>query len=231
MAADVWMIDRQILSVRDLHGLGIPADPPRTIRWCEPTDAALVLGSAQKAADVDVARLHAADLDLVRRKSGGGAVLVEPGDMLWVDVIVPKGDPLWSDDVGRAFSWLGDVWRRTLEVVGCENVTVHEGAMVTTEWSRTICFAGLGPGECLVDGKKVVGISQKRTRAGALFQCSLLLRFDPVRIVSLFDLPASSDADAVDALRRTVGSVDVAAAAIESAFTKSLEKTGFLSPQ
>jgi lipoate-protein ligase A len=43
--------------------------------------------------------------------------------------------------------------------------------MVRTEWSELVCFAGLGPGEVTVGGRKVVGISQRRTRDAARFQC------------------------------------------------------------
>ena len=50
-----------------------------------------------------------------------------------------------------------------------------------------MCFAGLGPGEVTVDGRKVVGISQRRTRAAARFQCVVLERWDPDAVVALLD--------------------------------------------
>ena len=37
----------------------------------------------------------------------------------------------------------------------------------------------------LVDGRKVVGISQRRTRAGALFQCAALTRWNPAHTLAL----------------------------------------------
>jgi lipoate-protein ligase A len=105
-----WQFERHEKPVRELHSLGVPDHPTRTLRWCVPSDGALVLGSAQDERDVDAEALSIAGLDLVRRKSGGGAVLVEPGAIVWADVILPKGDSLWLDDVGRAFHWLGEVW-------------------------------------------------------------------------------------------------------------------------
>lgn len=45
--------------------------------------------------------------------------------------------------------------------------------MVSSPLATVVCFAGLAPGEVTVDGAKVVGISQRRTRAGARFQCSV----------------------------------------------------------
>jgi lipoate-protein ligase A len=57
--------------------------------------------------------------------------------------------------------------------------------MRPSAWSGRICFAGLGPGEVTVNGRKVVGVSQRRTRKGALFQTAALLRWDPGRLVDL----------------------------------------------
>ena len=139
----------------------------------EPISAAVVLGSTQSDAVV------APGTPAVRRRSGGGAVLMEPGGLVWVDVFVPADDPLWERDVGRAFGWLGAAWAAA---VGGAAVA-HAGPLVTTPWSRLVCFAGLGPGEVTVDGVKVVGISQRRTRAGALFQCAALREWRPDRLL------------------------------------------------
>ena len=112
-------------------------------------------------------------------------MLVEPGGLLWVDVLVPAGDPLWEVDVGRAFGWLGRAWAGALADTGVEGgVRAHEGPLVTTAWSPLVCFAGLGPGEVTVDGAKVVGLCQRRTRAGALFQCAALLDWQPARLLA-----------------------------------------------
>ncbi len=155
----------------------------RPLPWCS--------ASAQPDADVRAG----IDIDVVRRRSGGGAVLVVPGEVLWIDVIVPSGDPLWADDVGRAFHWLGDVWAAALAERGIEG-EVHKGPLVRTPWSAAVCFAGLGPGEVTVDGKKVVGISQRRTRAAARFQCAALGRWDPGGLAALLvDVPASELAE------------------------------------
>jgi lipoate-protein ligase A len=128
------------------------------------------------------------DIDVVRRRSGGGAVLVEPGDIVWIDVVVPRGDELWDDDVGRAFWWLGDLWARTLASLGVPDPQVHRGPLVTTPLSPLVCFAGLGPGEVTVDGRKAVGIAQRRTREGALFQCAVPLAWNRERLAELLGL-------------------------------------------
>lgn len=164
------------------------------------TRPALVLGSTQPDADVDLDRARQAGVDVVRRRSGGGAVLVVPDHVVWVEVAVPAGDPLWEDDVGRASWWLGDVWAEALSSLGFGRPEVHRGSPVTTPWSRTICFAGLGPGEATVDGGKVLGLSQRRTRAGAVFHCAVPLRLDGPVLVELLAFDSRRRGQALAAL-------------------------------
>ncbi|HVE45579.1 MAG TPA: hypothetical protein VNA57_02365 [Acidimicrobiales bacterium] len=159
------------------------------------TAPALVLGSTQSATDVDVAAAEAAGVEVARRRSGGGAVLVGPGRMVWVDVVVPAGDPLWQPDVGRAFWWLGEVWASALATLGATGATVHRGPLVSSPWSRMVCFAGLGAGEVTAaGGGKIVGIAQRRARHGALFQCAVPLAWDPSAMPPLLALDAAGRA-------------------------------------
>ncbi|HZQ29045.1 MAG TPA: hypothetical protein VFA94_15215 [Acidimicrobiales bacterium] len=176
---------------------------------CTVDAPALVLGSTQPWTDARAG----SGLDVVRRHSGGGAVLVEPGGVAWVDVFLPAGDPLWSDDVGQAFWWLGDAWAAALASLGMDGLSVHRGGLISTRWSRMVCFAGLGAGE-VTDGAgaKLVGMAQRRTRAGALFQCAVPLRWDVERLVAALDIPASAARDLVHVaqpLPEGVGAGDV----------------------
>jgi lipoate-protein ligase A len=153
---------------------------------------ALVLGSRQPL-------IEATDVEVVRRRSGGGAVYVEPSGTLWVDVVVPRGDTLWDDDVSRATYWLGEAWAAAIG----DRADVHRGPMVRTEWSDLVCFAGLGPGEVTVDGRKVVGISQRRTRDAARFQCVAYEIWDAALVLDLLGIDARIDAAGVGVGRRT----------------------------
>jgi lipoate---protein ligase len=178
-------------SAAELHAR--PFDPPatRTVLVLEVVRPALVLGSTQDDAIVDVDAAGRLGVDIARRHSGGGAVLLQPGAALWVDVEIPRDDPLWDDDVGRATWWLGDAWHRAL---GLDGLAVHRGALVRTPGSELVCFAGLGPGEVTTaTGAKVVGIAQRRTRAGARFQCAVPLAWDAATLAAL--IPAAAGLD------------------------------------
>lgn len=176
----------------------------------EPTAPVVVLGSTQPESVV------APGVAWVRRRTGGGAVLVEPGGLLWVDVLVPAGDPLWDADVGRAFLWLGRVWAGALGDCGVEGAEVYRGPLRTTRWSPLVCFAGLGPGEVTVAGAKVVGLCQRRTRAGALFQGAALLDWRPGRLLERLGL------DDAPELAGVARALDVDPAALTAAFLDRL---------
>jgi lipoate---protein ligase len=190
-----WQVERATGSAADFHARDLPADPVRTVSVLEVDRPALVLGSTQPAADVDGEALRAAGVELVRRHSGGGAVLLVPGESLWVEAVLPRGDPLWDEDVGRSFGWLGRVWVEALADLGVD-ARAHAGPLSCTAWSRRVCFGGVGSGEVTVEGRKAVGIAQRRRRPGARFQCALLRRWSAGEVVALLALPPEERAQA-----------------------------------
>ena len=186
-----WAVHRATGSAATFHQRPLEEPLERTVHVWEVDRPALVLGSAQPDTVVDRGACASAGVEVVRRRSGGGAVLLDPGATVWVDVELPRTDPLWRDDIGRAAWWLGECWAAALGDPGVGGAVVHRGPMVTTEWSPLVCFAGLGPGEVTagLGGPKVLGLSQRRTRAGARFQCAVNLRWESGRLAGLVDLP------------------------------------------
>jgi lipoate---protein ligase len=200
----------------EAHGAAWPPEPVPSVRVVEVTGRAVVLGSTQSAGTVDADAATAAGLEVVRRRSGGGAVLVAPGELVWVDAFVPAGDALWSPDVGRATHWLGRLWAGALHARGVD-AAWHGGGMVAAPWSRLVCFAGLAPGEVRVGGAKVVGLSQRRTREGALFSSAALLRWDPAALLAVLALDPAERQRATEGLAGAAMAVDVPAPDLEAA--------------
>jgi lipoate---protein ligase len=161
--------------------------PEPVAQLIEVEQSLLVLGSRQRAEIVDTDAAARAAVEVVRRRSGGGAVLLHGGRSLWLDVLLPRSDPLWSDDVGLAFHWLGDVWAGALAGLGVP-AEVHRGGLTNTAWGSLVCFGSIGPGEVVIDGRKVVGMSQRRTRAGARFQCLVHDTWQPEELLELLVL-------------------------------------------
>lgn len=175
------MWDRHLVggTVADLHHRDLPLDR-RSVWVMDPTMPTLVFGSAQRDGVIDASAARNYGWETCRRHSGGGLVALDPDDVVWLDVVVPRGDQLWCDDVGAAFEWLGAAWVRALGTLGIEG-EAHAGAPQRAAAGRVVCFAGVGTGEVSVAGAKLVGLSQRRTRLGARFQCLIHLSWQPER--------------------------------------------------
>jgi lipoate-protein ligase A len=205
-----WRIEERVGTAARLHDSWptTVADPDtRAIGVCRVSAPAIVLGSTQPLSVIDTERAEQSGLAVARRRSGGGAVLVTPDDPVWIDAWVPRRDPLWLDDVARAFDWLGDAWGRTLTNLGIAGATVHRGGLAAcTSWSSLVCFGGVGTGEVLdPGGRKMVGISQRRTRHGAWFHSACLRHWDPDPLLDVLVLEAD---------QRLAAHAELAAAAI-----------------
>ena len=182
----MWRFREVRAEVGEFHGIGHPG---RREVWqhCwkdeEDGDAqgALVLGSSQSEEAANADALQKQGLDLVKRQSGGGAVLAVPESLVWIDVFIPRDDPLWEADVGKSALWLGKVWQATLAEFGI-SAEAHRAPYQPGNWGDLVCFAGRAPGEVFVEGKKSVGISQRRTRRGARFQTALARRWNITRL-------------------------------------------------
>jgi lipoate-protein ligase A len=220
--AETWVVEVRRGTAQELHDLE-PPEPVRPTMWvCVPTRRAVVRGSTQRHLELDAAALARSELDVATRRSGGGLVFVDPEATVWIDLVVPRGHHLWHDDVGVAMHWVGETWVRALASLGM-TARVHTGALRRGRWGALVCAASLGPGEVLdAEGRKLVGISQRRTRGWARFQCIAALGPDPV------DLPALVGLDTVEAaalrteLARTTAPLPLARPVVVDAFRAAL---------
>ncbi|MGO9343896.1 MAG: hypothetical protein ACLP6E_15480 [Acidimicrobiales bacterium] len=186
-----WLVERRTGTAAELHEPWPDEDlrADRVVAICDVVGSpTLVLGSSQADPGITGRRIGPTALETARRSSGGGAVLVAPGAQVWVDVWLPRGDGLWDDDIVRSSSWLGSAWSRALADVGVrrEDLAVHSGRLARSSWSDLICFAGVGPGEVCWKNRKLVGLAQRRTRAGARFHT-----MSPLCAVRVSQLPVS----------------------------------------
>ena len=87
---------------------------------------------------------------------------------------------------------------------------------------KMVLSIGCGSGELESElnqrGRKVVGLAQRRTRAGALFQCAALLRWDAAEMARLVGLDSRVAAELAD----IAGPLPVDDAALEAAFLDAL---------
>ena len=193
-----------------------------SVTVCVPRRPAIVLGSHQDESDVDVDIARRLGVDVARRRSGGGAVWLHPDDSVWIDVWVPRADPVWVDDVAISGLFLGDAFAAALVATGAVPpgaATVVRGAFAPGEHGHVICFAGEAPGEVVGPDGKIVGVSQRRDRHGARLQCVLYRRWVPSQWRDL--LTGESARAALDLL--PVHAVDVGVDDLVGALVTSLD--------
>ncbi|MSY79662.1 MAG: hypothetical protein F2694_08440 [Actinobacteria bacterium] len=196
----IW--EREFFSgtAQELHEAEMPP-ARRLVRLNSLTRPAVVLGSAQRAQPAWVNAVEQSGIDLARRRSGGGAVWLAPGEQCWIDLWLPASDPLWISDVAQSSWWLGECWAQALTTLAGHTTAsaagattlqaaapqVHTGPLLDREFAQIACFAGLGSGEVTVNQRKVVGISQRRSRLGARFQCVVYIQWDPEPLLAVLE--------------------------------------------
>jgi lipoate-protein ligase A len=175
-------------SAARFHARSIPEHATAQIWVNHVAGPALVLGSTQRDPSiVDADECKRRGIDIVRRRSGGGAVLLMPAKVTWFDVIIPTGAPGWAQDVHAPMVWLGERFAAACHAASVtETLTVNDNSMVRTEWSNVVCFDGIGPGEVLLEGRKLLGISQRRTRDALRLQCCWYHEVEPDALAGLF---------------------------------------------
>ena len=175
--------------------LSLPAEPPRAAitadeallekapgelrLWLAASPAVVVgLGLHHRLASVvDVERCRAAGVEVVQRRAGGGALLLDQNVMCGA-ICIPA-----TDDVTESYRWLGDALAKA---TNGRRVEVAEArADVAALRARTdhaarllldTCYGALSPHEVVIGHQKVVGLAQIRRRDRALFQFGVLLR-------------------------------------------------------
>ena len=159
----------------DFHAMELPYE--RALWWCNVETPTVILGSTQSLDDVNQKSADESGVLVSRRRSGGGAVFVHPSDSVWIDITISRDDPLWKDDVAQSMLWLGELFVEALSP--WVHAEVFRDTFSNGIDGRVVCFASSSPGEVFIGANKLVGISQRRGRDGARFQCVLYRHWRP----------------------------------------------------
>lgn len=212
-----WTIAHVVADAATVHAGDLAG--PRAVHTIESPGESIVLGSRQSTDVLDLAACADRGVAVATRRSGGGIVHLPESAYVWIDIVIDRADPLWTDDVRASMQWLGATWQRALTELGVGACRVHDGPLTDDPLGNLVCFAGVGPGEVVnAHGAKVVGIAQRRSRDRARFQSMVLRRWDPNAFVGLL---ADKHVDAGE-LGRRVQVVDCDATTIRDAVINSL---------
>lgn len=156
------------------------ASPP-TLRLYSWQPACLSLGYAQPAGDVDTVALQHAGYDLVRRPTGGRAILHV--DELTYSVIGPSSEPRLAGSVLECYQRLSTALLEALRRLGISAAAHKPGGIPpAVKAAGPVCFEVPSNYEITSLGKKLIGSAQARRLGGVLQHGSLPLCGDLTRI-------------------------------------------------
>lgn len=161
-----------------LEAVSEEASPP-TLRFYGWSPPCLTLGRSQPHADADMEACRAAGVDVVRRPSGGQAILHT--DELTYSIALRQADPRAEGGVLEVYRLLSEGLLAGLQRLGVAAVSAagkEDGAVKTS-----ICFETSSAYEIVADGHKLVGSAQWRARGAVLQHGTLPLHGDLARIV------------------------------------------------
>jgi lipoate-protein ligase A len=160
---------------------------PPTIRLYSWLPPCLSLGYAQPLSQVDVHRIRELGWDIVRRPTGGRALL--HADELTYSVTAPLDNPDFSRGVLDSYRHISKGLVTALELLHLPVEIQPEIHLGDDERQQPICFEIPSSYEITVGGKKLLGSAQVRRKRGVLQHGSLPLSGDITRVckVLVFD--------------------------------------------
>jgi lipoate-protein ligase A len=160
-----------------------------TLRLYSWEPACLSLGYAQSISDVDIQQLNYRNWDIVRRLTGGRAILHT--DELTYAVVGPQDDPHLTGGVLESYRRLSKALIAALLKLGLpvEALPHHQSPGLNNKTKEPVCFEVPSNYEITTHGKKLVGSAQARKRDGVLQHGSLPLFGDLSRITEVLSFP------------------------------------------
>ncbi|MCL5428245.1 MAG: lipoate--protein ligase family protein [Chloroflexi bacterium] len=187
----------------------IAGQSPPTLRLYDWNPACLSLGLAQLFADVDEEALTAHGWHVVRRPTGGRAILHT--DELTYSVIGPSDEPRLLGGVLESYKRLSEGLMQSLLLLGLPvERQPMRGGNGFGALDNPVCFEVPSDYEITLKGKKIVGSAQARRKGSVLQHGSLPLFGDIARITEVLRYPSE------ESRQEAAGRVRARAATVEA---------------
>jgi lipoate-protein ligase A len=202
-AAGNMALDEALLMMHEAH-----TAPPtlRVYGWCQPT---LSLGYAQNARqEVDLAACQAQGVAVIRRPTGGRAVLHD--QEVTYSVVMPLVLPDGLHTITEHYRRIGMALAAALQALGLpvRLARPQVRAAPARPVASPACFAALSRYELSMAGKKMVGSAQKRAPRALLQHGSIPLWMDRQRLFQCLQVPPERRAALVQEAYTTMGAVN-----------------------
>ena len=184
-------IDEAILGVHAAKG------GPSTLRFYTWSPPALSLGYGQPiASDIDLTQCQALGIDVVRRPTGGRAVLHD--HEVTYSLVISADDPRVTSGILAAYLTISRALIRGLSYLGitAELLPLRRGVPLPSDRASPVCFATPSSYEVAVAGRKIIGSAQRRVHDVIMQHGSIPLSWDLKKMDAVFGSPQRHGASA-----------------------------------
>lgn len=197
-AAENMAVDEAVFRLGRREGL------PPTLRFFGWAPPAVSLGYFQKTSrEIDVEACRRAGIDIVRRPTGGKAVLHD--QELTYSLSAAVDHPLFTGDILGTYRIISSCIEEALQRLGLTPEVAIEGRSAAGTPLEGYCFAAPSRYELLVGGRKICGSAQIRTSGSFLQHGSLLIDIDPARTAAVMKVSAEGVTASTTTLREQLG--------------------------
>jgi lipoyl(octanoyl) transferase len=162
---------------------------PSTVRFYSWSPTALSLGYGQPIdANIDLAQCRALGIDVVRRPTGGRAVLHDRE--VTYSVVIRADDPRVASGVLASYLTISLALIRGLAYLGisAELLPLRRGPQQSSKETSPVCFATPSSFEVAVCGRKVIGSAQRRVHGVIMQHGSIPLAWDLDKMCAVFGI-------------------------------------------
>lgn len=170
-------VDEALLEYVSVH------QQPTTLRLYDWQPYALSLGHAQAVSDVDLAALDNRGWGLVRRPTGGRAIL--HADEITYSLTAPIENPVLRGNVIQSYRRISGALLEALQIGGLCVDSQLKNATESHLAKDPVCFQFPSDYEITFQGKKIIGSAQARRKNGILQHGSIPLTGDITRITDV----------------------------------------------
>jgi len=169
MAADEMLLESGLGCVPTL----------RYYRWKSPTLSIGYFQSVKRV--VEEFRCAQARLNVVRRITGGGLVRHDAG--LTLSLVLPEENPYFRKAPLASYRMVHETFQKGLSNL-CPGIMLVNSCQGLRPRDSSVCFEESVHSDLALDGRKVVGSSQRRRGGVLLHQTAVMLDFKPQDIAS-----------------------------------------------
>jgi lipoate-protein ligase A len=166
---------------------------PPTLRFYGWDRPAVSLGCFQKAADIDIGHCEACGTPVVRRPTGGRAIL--HGDELTYSFSVKTDQGIFSKGLLDSYRKISDAFYLAFRKTGIRAESKRQREKGSVLAKSPLCFQSSSFGEIMVDNKKLVGSAQKRWGDGLLQQGSIPYSYNKEEMCGVFRIEKTALAE------------------------------------